>query len=428
MEKLVVHGGRRLEGRVRPSGNKNEALPCVAAALLTDEPVILHNVPNIRDVRALLELAADLGAKVEDIDRYSVRIDAASLDKHALQEDLGRRLRASILLAGPVLARCGKVAFPPPGGDVIGRRRLDTHFLGFQELGAEVDVRPEGYVVSAKALNGAEIFLDEASVTGTENLLMAAVRAEGRTTILNAACEPHVSGLVDMLRGMGARISGVGTNRLDITGVEKLHGTEYTIGPDYLEIGSFIGLAAVTGGDLHIEQVSAAVVRKTRMVFARLGLHTVLGDDEVLHVPGGQELAIRPELHGAIPRIDDAPWPQFPTDLMSIAIVTATQCRGTVLFFEKMYDGRMFFVDNLIGMGAQIILCDPHRVVVVGPSQLYGTRMESPDIRAGMALLIASLCAQGKSTIYNIRQIDRGYERIEEKLQAIGADIERVSA
>lgn len=425
MEKLVVRGGNRLSGRVVPSGNKNEALPCIAAALLTDEPVVLHNVPRIRDVEALLELAAGLGAKVEELARHSFRITASSLMSAAPDSELGKRLRASILLAGPLLARMGAVEMPPPGGDVIGRRRLDTHFLGFQTLGATLEVDLRGYVLRSTKLRGAELFLDEASVTGTENLVMAAVLAEGETTILNAACEPHVEGLTRMLNAMGARITGGGTNSLRIEGVEQLHGTEYTIGPDYLEIGSFVGLAAVTGGELWIEQADPKTLRKIRWVFERVGVQTELGSG-MLHVPGPQELTIRTELHGVIPKIDDAPWPQFPTDLMSIAIVTATQSRGTVLFFEKMYDGRMFFVDNLIGMGAQIILCDPHRVVVVGPSQLYGARLESPDVRAGMAMLIAGLCAKGKSEIYNIRQIDRGYERIETKLQALGADIERV--
>ena len=425
MQRLVVEGGHTLQGRVTPSGNKNEALPCIAAAVLTDEPVVLHNIPRIRDVQGMLELLVALGADVTDVGTHSVRICAAGVKDCALDQKVARRLRASILMAGPVLARAGRVDLPPPGGDVIGRRRLDTHFLGLQALGADLDVQPHSYTLRGKELTGASIFLDEASVTATENILMAAVLAKGHTSIFNAACEPHVEGLADLLNAMGAHVEGGGTNHLRIDGAERLHGAEYTIGPDYLEIGSFIGLAAVTGGEIAIEQADPRVLRKISMVFEKLGVHTTLDDDGVLTVPAGQELAIRTELHGAVPSIDDAPWPQFPTDLMSIAIVTATQARGTVLFFEKMYDGRMFFVDNLISMGAQIILCDPHRVVVVGPSQLYGTTLESPDIRAGMALLIASLCAKGKSRIYNIRQIDRGYERMEAKLQALGARIVR---
>ena len=425
MKRLVVEGGHRLHGRVVPSGNKNEALPCIAATVLTDEPVVLHNVPRIRDVQEMLELVVALGAEVSDVGAHAVRVCAAGLRKREVDEDIARRLRASILLAGPVLARQGGVDLPPPGGDVIGRRRLDTHFLGLQALGAELDVRPHKYALRGAKLRGASIFLDEASVTATENILMAAVLAEGRTSIFNAACEPHVEGLANLLNAMGARVEGGGTNHLRIEGAERLHGAEYTIGPDYLEIGSFIGLAAVTGGEIQVEQADRKVLRKISMVFEKLGVQTDLDAEGVLTVPADQELAIRTELHGAVPTIDDAPWPQFPTDLMSIAIVTATQARGTVLFFEKMYDGRMFFVDNLISMGAQIILCDPHRVVVVGPSQLFGSTLESPDIRAGMALLIASLCAKGRSTMYNIRQIDRGYERMEQKLQALGARIRR---
>ncbi len=427
MERLIVEGGSRLEGRIAPSGNKNEALPCIAATLLTDEPVVLHNVPRIRDVLAMLELVAALGAEVEFIGSNTVRIRAKDLDGMTLDTDLARRLRASILFAGPMLARQGGICLPPPGGDVIGRRRLDTHFLGLQALGGKLRVLPEAYELTGKSLMGNDIFLDEPSVTATENVISGAVLARGKSRIANVACEPHVVGLIRMLSQMGARVEGAGTNELRIDGVAKLHGTEYTIGPDYLEIGSLIGLAAVTGGELYIEQAQTNTLRKIRMVFEKLGVETEALDGDVLWVPGRQELVVRQEMHGAVPQIDDAPWPQFPTDLMSIAIVTATQARGTVLFFEKMYDGRMFFVDNLLAMGAQVILCDPHRVVVVGPSQLYSTRMESPDVRAGMALLMAAMCAKGASTIYNIRQIDRGYERIEEKLNSLGARIRRES-
>jgi UDP-N-acetylglucosamine 1-carboxyvinyltransferase len=425
MERLIVEGGSRIEGRIAPSGNKNEALPCIAATLLTEEPVILHNIPRIHDVLAMLELVAALGAEVEFIGTNSVRVTAKDLKGTNLEADLARRLRASILFAGPMLARQGGIRMPPPGGDVIGRRRLDTHFIGLQALGGRLRVLPDAYDLRGDRLSGGDIFLDEPSVTATENVISAAVLARGESRISNVACEPHVVGLIRMLSQMGAKIRGGGTNELVIEGVERLSGTEYTIGPDYLEIGSLIGLAAVTGGELYIEQAHTATLRKIRMVFEKLGVETEILDGDLLWVPGRQELIVRPEMHGAVPRIDDAPWPQFPTDLMSIAIVTATQSRGTVLFFEKMYDGRMFFVDNLIAMGAQVILCDPHRVVVVGPSQLYGTRLESPDVRAGMAMLIAALCAKGTSTIYNIRQIDRGYERIEEKLNLLGARITR---
>ena len=426
MEKFVIEGGRRLEGVVTPGGNKNEALPALAASLLTAEPVTLRNVPAIRDVEVMLEVMAALGVTVERPAPNALRLQAKTLEGARLDQALCQRIRASILFAGPLLARVGAVELPPPGGDVIGRRRLDTHFSGLRDLGAVLkldevyDLRVDG------RLRGAEIFMDEQSVTATENLITAAVLAEGTTTLLNAACEPHVQGICRLLNQMGARIEGIGTNTLHIEGVERLHGTDYTIGPDYLEIGSFIGLAAVTGSDIRVEGVREPDMRMIYKVFEKLGVTLERGDSWV-RVPGGQELRIRADLHGAIPKIDDAPWPAFPTDLMSIAITVATQASGTVLFFEKMFDGRMFFVDNLIGMGASIILCDPHRVVVAGPSQLFGSTVESPDVRAGMALLIASLCARGKSTIYNIRQIDRGYERIDQKLRELGAAIERIS-
>jgi UDP-N-acetylglucosamine 1-carboxyvinyltransferase len=320
----------------------------------------------------------------------------------------------------------GAVTLPPPGGDVIGRRRVDTHFLGLKALGARLEL-DEGYDLKADRLIGTEIFLDEQSVTATENILMAAALAKGTTTILNAACEPHVQGLCRMLVSMGAEVTGIGTNSIRITGTDKLHGTTHVIGPDYLEIGSFMGLAAVTNSDITIEGVRPNELRMILHTFARLGVVPEIDGDR-LRVAPGQSLKVRKDLHGAIPRVDDAPWPHFPTDLMSIVITVATQVQGTVLFFEKMFEGRMFFTDSLIAMGASIILCDPHRIVVVGPSKLYGTQLESPDVRAGMALLIASLTAKGTSTIYNVRQIDRGYERIEEKLRALGASIRRESA
>ena len=426
MEKFVIKGGNPLSGRVRPGGSKNEALPVLAATLLTDEPVTLHNVPRIRDVEVMCEVIADLGASVEWLDDNVVRIHAKNLTKHDLDAELCRKVRASILFAGSMLARRGHCILPPPGGDVIGRRRLDSHFLALRALGARIDTESRNFEFVTEGLEGAEIFLDEASVTATENAIMAAAGAKGTTTIMNAACEPHVQGLCRMVQKMGARVEGIGTNILTIEGAKGLWGCEHTIGPDYLEVGSFAGLAAVTGGELTIEGVVPRDLRMIRMTFERLGVKTEIRNDSELFIPGNQELAIRKDLNNAIPKVDDAPWPAFPTDLMSIAITVATQSKGTVLFFEKMFEGRMFFVDSLIAMGAQIVFCDPHRVVVSGPAPLYGATLESPDVRAGMALLIAALCADGTSTIYNIRQIDRGYERVDEKLRALGAEIERL--
>jgi len=426
MERFIIEGGKQLHGTVRPNGSKNEALPVLAACLLTSEPVMLKNLPRIADVEVMLEVLKSLGATVEELDRHTLRITSGELNTTVLDADLCRRIRASILFAGPMVARMGAVTLPPPGGDVIGRRRVDTHFLGLKALGARLEL-DEGYDLKADGLVGAEIFLDEQSVTGTENILMAAALAKGTTTIMNAACEPHVQGLCRMLVSMGAEVTGIGTNSIRITGTDKLHGTTHVIGPDYLEIGSFMGLAAVTNSDITIEGVRPNELRMILHTFSRLGVVPEIDGDR-LRIAPGQSLEVRKDLHGAIPRIDDAPWPHFPTDLMSIVITVATQVQGTVLFFEKMFEGRMFFTDSLIAMGASIILCDPHRIVVVGPSQLYGTQLESPDVRAGMALLIASLAAKGTSTIYNVRQIDRGYERIEEKLRGLGASIRRESA
>ncbi|PIE20021.1 MAG: UDP-N-acetylglucosamine 1-carboxyvinyltransferase [Proteobacteria bacterium] len=423
MERFVIEGGKALSGGVTPGGSKNEALPCLAACLLTPEPVMLKNLPNIADVRVMLEVMEALGCAVEWLAEDTVRVTAADI-RPEIDAALARRIRASILFAGPLLARLGQVKLPPPGGDVIGRRRLDTHFLGFEALGATHDLG-DVYDLRAKpALKGAEIFFDEASVTATENVIMAAALAEGRTVLMNAACEPHVQGLCRQLVSMGAEIGGIGTNTLRIMGSKRLHGTTHTIGPDYLEIGSWMGLAAVTNSDITIHDARPDELRMILTMFNKLGVFPEIGEHTVRIAPD-QPLEIRRDLHGAIPRIDDAPWPAFPTDLMSIAITVATQAKGTVLFFEKMFEGRMFFTDHLIGMGASIILCDPHRIVVVGPSQLYGTTLESPDVRAGMALLIASLAAKGRSTIYNIRQIDRGYVKIDEKLRALGASILR---
>ncbi len=426
MEKFVIEGGHRLHGEVTPGGNKNEALPCLAASLLTDSPVILRNVPRIRDVEVMLEVLEDLGTEVRwegDV----LHLHHKKLTTTDLPVDKCSRVRASILFAGPILGRAGRVCLPPPGGDVIGRRRLDTHFLGFRALGAGITWDGVAYDIKAKALRGASIFLDEGSVTGTENIIMAAVLAPGNTVIRHAACEPHVQGLCRMLVGMGARIEGIGSNTLHIEGVEQMRGVNHRIGPDFMEVGSWIGLAAVTGSEIVIRDVAADDLRMVKIVYERLGVRFVLEGDH-LRVPADQVLEVQNDFHNEIPQISDAPWPAFPTDLMSIAITVATQSKGTVLFFEKMFEGRMFFVDSLKSMGASVILCDPHRVVVVGPSPLYGARLESPDVRAGMALLIASLMARGKSTIYNIRQIDRGYANIDLKLKKLGAHIERLPA
>ncbi len=425
MEKFVIEGGHPVEGRVRPNGNKNEALPCLAATLLTDEPVVLNNVPRIADVDVMLRVIEDLGGRYEWEDDHRVRVQTAEVETTDLDRQLCKKIRSSILFAGSMLGRKGGCRLPPPGGDVIGRRRVDTHFLALRELGAEIGVHPEGYTFEADGLRGTDVFMDEASVTATENAVMAASSAKGTTVLQNAACEPHVQGLCRMLQKMGARIDGIGTNILEVEGSKDLWGCEHTIGPDYLEIGSLAGLSALTPGELTIEGVVPKDLRMIRLVFEKIGVETELGE-EALVVPGDQDMQIQDDLHGNIPTVDDAPWPAFPTDMMSIAITVATQSEGTVLFFEKMFEGRMFFVDSLISMGARIVFCDPHRVVVVGPSQLYGSTLESPDIRAGMALLIAALAAEGESTIYNIRQIDRGYERIDEKLRSLGASIERV--
>ena len=424
MEKFVIEGGYPLSGTLTPSGNKNESLPVLAATLLTDEVVHLKNLPRIRDVEVMCEVIQSIGGTVEWLGRNEVKICAGGVTTGRLDPKLCQRIRASILFAGPLLARVGEVILPPPGGDVIGRRRLDTHFHALEGLGARIAVR-ETYELSTHGLIGADIFLDEASVTATENAIMAASLAKGTTIIRNAACEPHVCALARLLNAMGAQITGIGSNQLTIEGVERLGGATHEIESDYLEIGSFIGLAAVTGGALTIKRVKPESLRMIKLVFERLGIYTQIKGSE-LFVPAQQPLTIRPDYHNHVPKIDNAIWPAFPTDLMSIAITVATQCQGTVLFFEKMFEGRMFFVDHLQSMGAQIILCDPHRVVVVGPQSLRGAKVQSPDVRAGMALLIAGLCAKGKTEIYNIHQIDRGYERVDEKLRALGAQIERL--
>ncbi len=422
--RFVVRGGRPLAGTIRPAGNKNAALPVIAATLLADGPVHLDNIPRIRDVETLLELIADLGAVVSWTGPNAVTVDARPVRPKPLDPVLCTKIRASILLAGPLLARFGSVVLPPPGGDVIGRRRVDTHFLALERLGAQVDVG-DRFEISAKRLVGADIFLDEPSVTGTENALMAAVMAKGRTTLRNAAAEPHVQDTARILVAMGAKIEGIGSNTYVIDGGEPLGGCSYRIGPDHIEIGSFIGLAAVTNGAITIDGVRGDDLRSTLLGFERLGIHPRLDGDKLI-VDAGQERRVRPDLGGHVPKVEDGPWPAFPADVMSIAIVAATQCEGMVLIHEKMFESRLFFVDKLIGMGARIVLCDPHRAVISGPSPLRGGKVESPDIRAGMAMVIAALAAEGESVIHNIGQIERGYEQIDTRLRALGADIERV--
>lgn len=424
-EAFEVYGGRALSGEIRPAGNKNEALPAIAAALLTDEEVVLENVPDILDVRTMLELAGQLGAEVRRLDSHTVAIRARELDTSHLDPALSARIRGSILLAAPLLTRLGEVLVPRPGGDRIGRRRVDTHLLAFATLGAQLSEGDPLRISAPAGLRGAELFLDEASVTGTENAMMAAVTAPGRTVVLNAAGEPHVRNLGRMLNSMGARIEGLGSNVLSIEGVPRLHGTRHRIGPDFMEVGSFIGLAAATRSALRIVDTDPGDLTMTRIVLRRLGVEYEV-DGRTIVVPAEQELTTHQDWDGAIPKIDDAPWPGFPADLVSVALVVATQVNGTVLVHEKMYESRLFFVDRLIDMGARIVLCDPHRAVVAGPCRLHGSEITSPDIRAGMALLIAALCAEGRSVIGNIQQIDRGYEAIDARLRALGAAIERV--
>src|SRR5213595_2442736 len=422
-ESFVIEGGRPLQGRIRASGNKNGALPILAACLLTAERVQLHNVPRIVDVETMIELLNDLGAEADWTGPNDVAVHAAEVVKHELDEELCSRMRASFLLTGPLLARVGHVSAPPPGGDVIGRRRLDPHIHAFAELGAQIDIGRR-YELRGGSLRGKHIFLDEASVMATENAVMAATITPGETVLGNAACEPHVQDLCRFLVSLGAQIEGIESNVLRIQGVETLRGGEWEIGPDHIEVGSFIGLAAITGGDVTIDGVKHADLVSLLHGFAKLGVQVELGDDFV-RVSPRQELVIKDDLGGHVPKIEDGPWPAFPSDLTSVALTVATQASGTILMFEKMFENRLFFTDKLVSMGARIILCDPHRAVVTGPSKLRGQRMESPDIRAGMAMLLASLCAKGESVIHNIHQIDRGYEKIEERLNPLGARIVR---
>ncbi len=424
MEKFIIEGENPLKGEVTPGGNKNAALPILAASLLTDEPILFHNVPDITDVRYMGDLLENLGVSIEKIDPNTWKVQAKEVRTASIDPDLCRKIRASILLAGPMVARTGEMHLPPPGGDVIGRRRVDTHLLALRKLGAKVEY-DRSFHFKAKRLKGADILLDEASVTGTENAIMACVTAEGTTILRNAASEPHIQELCNLLNKMGGQIENIGSNTLTIHGVPKLKGTEFEIGPDYLEVVSFIGAAVVTHGSIRIRKAGPKYLDMIRLVFGRLGVvWTVDGEDII--VPEKQKLKVEPDLGGAIPEISDMPWPAFPTDLMSIAIVVATQSTGTVLFHDWMYPSRMFFTDKLVSMGAHIVLCDPHRCIVQGPGRLYGEKLDSPDIRAGMALLLASLSAKGKSEIRNVGQIDRGYERVDQKLAALGAKIQRV--
>jgi UDP-N-acetylglucosamine 1-carboxyvinyltransferase len=429
MEKFVIEGGFPLSGAIAPAGNKNAALPVLAASLLTEEPVVLRNIPRIRDVQAMLELLADLGVKVEWEDDSVLRLDASGVASTSVNADVADRIRASFLTAGPLLARFGEALMPPPGGDVIGRRRLDPHLDAFRSLGAsvEMDRACSYYRLTAPqgGLEACDFFLDEPSVMATENALMAAALTPGETLLHNAASEPHVQDLAQLLCAMGAEVSGIGSNVLTVQGRDKLGGADFTIGPDYIEIGSFIALAAVTGGELRITDTRPPDLRMTLFGFERLGCRVEIEGTDIV-VPPEQRLRVRDDAGDQISKVEDGPWPAFPADLTSIALALATQADGMVLIHEKMFENRLFFVDKLVSMGARVVLCDPHRAVVSGPSRLHGERMESPDIRAGMAMLIAALCADGASEIGNVRQIDRGYERIDERLRALGARIERV--
>jgi UDP-N-acetylglucosamine 1-carboxyvinyltransferase len=428
MRTIVINGGKPLKGIVTPSGNKNAALPLITACLLTDQQVTLKNLPNIGDVQTMRKLIQSLGVEIEVVDTHTWRLKAKEVHKADLDPDLCRKIRASILLAGPMLGRVGEIELPPPGGDVIGRRRVDTHFLALKAFGVEVKYSEREFKLFAPhGLHGANVLLDEASVTATENAIMTAVLAKGRSIIRNAASEPHVQELCQYLNLLGAKISHIGSNTLHIEGVDRINGGEFTIGPDYLEVVSFIGAAAVTKGEIRIRNAAPSHLDMIRLVFSRLGVIWEIEGEDIL-VPSEQPLKIVPDLGGAIPQISVMPWPSFPTDLMSIAIVVATQSNGTVLFHDWMYPSRMFFTDKLVAMGARITLCDPHRCIVLGPNHLLSENLDSPDIRAGMALVIAALAAEGKSYIRNIGQIDRGYEGIDKKLSELGADITRMDA
>ena len=424
MSYFRILGGRQLRGNIAPMGNKNSALPLLAASVLTDEPLVIGNVPDIGDVRTQLAVLRSIGVDAH-LENNVCMLNAAAVRAAPPDSDLSSRVRTSVLLAGPLLARFGEAQLFRPGGDRIGRRRLDTHLLALQSMGADISAERDRYVLRAKRLRGHDLFLDEMSVTGTEQAIFAAVLANGATTISNAAMEPHVQDVCHCLNAMGARIEGIGTHDLAIEGVDRLHGARYSIGPDYMEVGSLIGLAAATGSGIRICGANPHEHRMTRIMYGRLGI-TWRDDGDDIVVPADQDLVVMTDFDGAVPKIDDMPWPGFPPDLISIALVVATQSHGTVLIHQKMFDRRLVFVDRLIDMGAGIVLCDPHRALVMGRTRLRGERLVSPDIRAGMALVIAALCAEGESTIHNIDQIDRGYERLEKRLQRLGAAIERL--
>jgi UDP-N-acetylglucosamine 1-carboxyvinyltransferase len=425
MDSFVVKGGQPLKGEIRAAGNKNAALPILAACLLTNQEVHLTNVPAIRDVDAMLTIMSDLGVSIRHLGPNEIVVHAKECTKTELRPDIASTIRASLLLAGPLLARCGRVTLPRPGGDLIGRRRIDTHLLALEGLGARCEVNHKSYtMVTDRGLRGDDIFLDEMSVTATENAIMAAACARGTTIVRNAASEPHIQDLISFLQSLGAHVDGAGSNMLTIHGIDGLGGGSYRIQPDHTEVASFIALAAASHSEITIKDTAPDHLRMTLMVFRKLGVHVEIRGNDIF-VPRHDRLDVVFDAHGAIPKIDDGPWPAFPTDMMSVTIVLATQAEGTVLIWEKMFEGRMIFVDKLLAMGARLVLCDPYRVVVVGPSALHGEEMVSPDIRAGVALLIAALCAEGTSVIRNVGQIDRGYEQIEQRLSALGAQIER---
>jgi UDP-N-acetylglucosamine 1-carboxyvinyltransferase len=425
MEKFVIEGGVPLSGTIVPAGNKNGALPILAACLLTEDEMVLRNVPRISDVEAMLALLETLGAAVDWLSPSEIRIRAGGVDRFEVDRELAERIRASFLLAGPLLARFGHALMPPPGGDVIGRRRLDPHLDAFRALGATVEHSENIKIAAPIGLSPCDFLMDEPSVMATENALMAAALTNGPTVIRNAASEPHVQDLARMLVGMGAAIDGIGSNVMTVHGMGRLRGCTHTIAPDHVEIASFMALAGVTGGELLVRDTIPEDLRMIRLVFDRLGLHTELRGADVL-VRGGQKLVIRNDAGDYMPKVESGPWPAFPADLTSIALALATQSEGSVIIHEKMFENRLFFTDKLQVMGAAITICDPHRAIVIGPRPLRGERVESPDIRAGMAMLIAALCAEGVTEIGNVRQIDRGYERIDERLRALGARIQRL--
>ena len=425
MEKFIIEGGIPLNGELTPSGNKNAALPLLAACLLTDEPVVLHNVPDIIDVQTMIRLLKSLNVQITYLNDSTLKLDASNIKPADLNPNLCRKIRASILLAGPLISRVKEIVMPPPGGDVIGRRRLDSHILAFSQLGVDTHYSNNLFHFKVDQLHGADILMDEASVTGTENAIMACILAKGETILRNSASEPHIQELCQFLNKLGAKIENIGSNTLHITGVDRLHGGEFSIGPDYLEVVSYIGASVVTHGSIRIKNAGVRHLDMIKLVMNRLGVTWDEDGDDVI-VPKEQLLTIEPDLGNAIPEISVMPWPSFPTDLMSIAIVLATQSKGSILFHDWMYPSRMYFTDKLVGMGAQIVLCDPHRCIVQGPTELNGEYLESPDIRAGMALVLAALSAKGESVIRNVGQIDRGYQQVDSKLSKLGAHIRRV--